>query len=65
VTKIVNIYAKITICALRDVGSRGFTAAALFTLTLFRRWREDYSRVTYFEDAGQRTSVRDVASILQ
>jgi len=37
-----------------NFASRGFTAVALFTLTLFRRGRS-IQGVTYFEDAGQRS----------
>jgi len=50
--------------ASRDFGSRGFTAAALFTLTLFRRGKIIHG-ATYFEDAGQRSPARDVATIVQ
>ena len=39
-------------------------AAALFTLTLFRRGMIIHV-ATYFEDAGQRSPVRDVATIVQ
>jgi len=45
-------------------GSRGFTAMALFTLTLFRHGRRIHGP-TYFEDAGQRSPVRDVATVVQ
>jgi len=49
----------------RDFGSRGFTAAALFTLTLFRRGKIIHG-ATYFRDvAGQRSPVRDVTTIVQ
>jgi len=40
---------------------RGFTAVALFTLTLFRHGRSIHG-ATYFEDAGQRSPARDIAS---
>jgi len=48
----------------RDFGSRGVTAAAPFTLTLFRRGRMIHG-ATYFDDAGQRLPVRDVGTIVQ
>jgi len=53
--------------ASHDFGSRGFTAAAIFTLTLFGRGRIIYGQqsATYFEDAGQRQPLRDVATIMQ
>jgi len=41
---------------LHDFGSRGVTAAALTTLTLFRRGRIIHG-ATYFEDASQRWPV--------
>jgi len=47
-----------------EPGSRGFTAAALFRLTLFRPERIIHG-ATYFEDAGQRLPVRDVVTIVQ
>jgi len=50
--------------ASHNCGSRGVTAAALFTLTLFRRGRIIHE-ATYFEDAGQRSPVADVAAIVQ
>ena len=51
-------------CASANFGSRVFTAAALCTLTLFRRGRIIHG-ATYFKDAGQRSPVRDVATIVQ
>jgi len=50
--------------ASRDCGSRGVTTASLSPLTLFRRGRIIHG-VTYFEDAGQQSPVRDVATIVQ
>jgi len=47
------------------IGSHGLTAAALFTLTLFRRRRIIHGPRTYFEDAGQRSPVRDIATFMQ
>ena len=51
-------------CALLYFGYHGFTAAALVMLTLFRRGRIIH-RSTYFEDAGEHSPVRDVATIVQ
>jgi len=53
-----------TLTAYRNHGSRGFTAAALFTPTLFRCVRVIHGAI-YFEDVGQRSPVPDVAIIVQ
>jgi len=41
-----------------------FMAAALFTLTLFCRGKIIHG-VTYFDNAGQRSPVRDIATVMQ
>jgi len=48
----------------RYFGSCGVTAAELFTLTLFRRGKIIH-RATYFNATGQRSPVRDVATVVQ
>jgi len=60
----VTIYTAIIFNATSQNGSRGFTATALFTLTFFAVGGS-FAGLRYFEDAGQRLPVRDVATIVQ